>query len=103
MPLHVALISRIGRFDITQRDVALVVLLLCHVRKVEPRGGCGQSPLRENRIVVLRIIIYDCTCLKHLTFACGGPPGCKKPWTPTKCGHDVLTYIIVIVISTFFT
>ena len=67
MPLREALMICFRRVDITQRGAARVVSVLCHVRKLGPRGGFGQSPLRENKTVVLRVIIYDRTCLEHLT------------------------------------
>ena len=67
MPLRVALMFYLRRVDLTQCGVVRVVSVLCHVRKFGPRGGFGQSPLRENKTVVLRITIYDCTCLERLT------------------------------------
>ena len=67
MPIRVALIFYLRRVNITQRGAVSVVSVLCHVRKFGPRGGFGQIPLCENKIVVLRVIIYDCTYLKRLT------------------------------------
>ena len=45
--------------DISQRGAVRVVSMLCHVIKLGPRGGFGQSPLRENKTVVLRVVISD--------------------------------------------
>ena len=67
IPLRGTHMSCFGRVDITQRGAIRVVSVLCHVRKFGPRGGFGQSPLRENKTVVLRVIIYDCTRRERLT------------------------------------
>ena len=67
MPICEALMLCFRRVDITQRAAARVVSVLCHIRKLGPRGGFGQNPFRENKTVVLRVIIYDRTCLEHLT------------------------------------
>ena len=84
MPLYGALVLCLRRVDITQRGAARVVSIFCHVRKLGPHRGFGQSPLRENKIVVLRVVIYDRNCLEHLTSACGGPPGFNKPRIQTE-------------------
>ena len=59
MPLRGSRCFCFRRVDITQCDVARDVLVLCHVRKLGPREGFGQSSLRENKTVVLRVAIYD--------------------------------------------
>ena len=65
--LYVCLVSSLSLCGNSRRAMPLRVSVLCHVRKLGPRGGIGQSPLRENKTVVLRVIIYDRTCLEHLT------------------------------------
>ena len=67
MPLREALTLCFRCVDISQCDSARVVSVLYHVRKLCPRRGFGQSPLRENKTAVLCVVIYDRTCLEHLT------------------------------------
>ena len=51
--------SSFHRVDIPQRGLARDVSVLCHVTKLGPRRGFGQSPLRDNKIVVPRVVVYD--------------------------------------------
>ena len=77
MPLREALKTRFRRVDITQRGVARVISVVCHVRKLGPRGGFGQIPLRKNKTVVLRFIFTIAFAFEHSS-ACGDSLVCSK-------------------------
>ena len=59
MPLREALMFVFAYALTSQRGAAPVVSLLCHVGKLGPREGIGQSPLRENKTAVLCVLIHD--------------------------------------------
>ena len=76
MPLRVALIC-FRRVDITQRDAARVVLLLCHVRKTGLAEEFSYAASARSKLLYSVLLITIAFAFEHSS-ACGGSLDCNK-------------------------
>ena len=79
MPLREALQFYFPRIDITERGATRIVSRCATSQKTGLAEEFGKAVSAISKLVVLHCYNYDCTCLEHLTSACGGSPRFIKP------------------------